>query len=55
MKQSATDDTGNRGYPIYVHFASSIWNKYNNSKDVIISREPTEYNNELEYLQKKEE
>lgn len=55
MKQSATDDTGNRGYPIYVHFASSIWNKYNNSKDVIISREPTEYNNELEYLHRKEE
>lgn len=55
MKQSATDDTGNRGYSIYVHFASSIWKKYNNSKDVIISREPTEYNSELEYLQKKEE
>jgi hypothetical protein len=55
MKQSATDDTGNRGYPIYVHFASSIWNTFHNSKDIIISREPGEYNRELEYLQKKEE
>ena len=55
MNQSPIDDTGNRNYPIYVHFASNIWNTFHNSKDVIISREPGEYNRELEYLQKKEE
>ena len=50
MKISSTDSTGNRSYPIYVHFVSSIWNTFENSKDVIISREPEQYNKELEYL-----
>ena len=49
MKLSSTDNTGNRSYPIYVHFASSIWKVFENSKDVIISREPEQYNKELEY------